>query len=1519
MRLSVSDRLLHALLRALKILAYVVSTILIFLVVAGILTQTPYMRNMLRTYLVSTLSKNLNGTLHIGRIEGNMIGGFTMDSVTIDRGEREVISIGRIVCFYEPLGFLRDRIDVSRLVIESPGLSLVKSPDGSWNLGTLFRPSGDTAAGTFNWEVRFADIQVHQGSLSVEDSQLVDGLEGAPVPLSFPSSYRFTIGDIWFEGAFSLKGGNAELTVNRLKWLSRNPDFELQQLAGTIRVEPSLTGVEDLTIQSRNSYLELDASISRSLLGGMPPLEGLRDDSVSLRLTSRNIDYDELSRFLTWIPRGRGAAAIRCDADGPFGDLRVSRLNVVTGRSSVDVRGTVSRLHTPEKLHLDVLIEPSRVTLTDLDLFIRQIPEDILSPDLPIGVKGHFVGLPLDFATDLELEGEFGRVSGRNALHLNITPPAYSASYEMEGFNPGLLFVKEFPRTLLNGRMELQGEDFDPEKMKTNFFLILDSSRFRGYWFDALQANGTMSSGTIDAEAGGSSGRTKADASFSARLAGDTISVNAADFSVASLDLAPLLQDSLYGSDITVRGKASFTASSVHDLNARAALVLLPSRFRGHDMEADSISFVLDQDNPRRKLLRLTSSMADVELDGMFDLDLLAETVERRFAGLVRAVGDHAAGHDTTAPPKAAARDASRHPAAGRTMNFSYRVNINNLLPVGEFLSTTPFNVHGSVAGNFSSDPKGLSAGMKGRLEEFYIGTIDDGWLMKDATVDIRIGNLGETAVLENLTADLDLDLGTGIVAGKSLDNAGLELHYADARGIIAASGRVDSILTVVLSGQASIQPRTFVFDLDTLRARAGDYGWSNDQDVQFRLSSEGLRIMRAVFRRGDEEISARGLLGKRGSLDAVFGIRRFDLSALNMLLPYRDLRSPGNGFMGTAQADISLGGTPETPTFSIQASSENFVLRKTRLGYVESNINYADRRLNIAVQNRMTKASARPVLTVDGRMPADFSFTGAAERFPDLEQDIRIHADNFDISIFDPLIPELQNLTGRLNSNLVIGGTPLHPAYSGSMEFGSVNCLFVPNNLPYVINGTIEARGSRLVLGDFTLENVPTARPAGKMQLSGAITTDRFKLDSFDITGRGSLLIMGEETRRALPEMYGPLFIRPDSAGLNLSGNLSRPFLSGNVLVTDAFITFPPKSRQQSTLGFRRLNYVVVNDTSAGYTSEADFLKPFFGTGDPAAADARTGGQEGGLAFIDQLRYNLNVETRGTPSIRFIFSQLSDEILYAELNGRASVVNETGEPRIYGTIEIGSPSYYKFYQRFDATGRLKFVGPWDNPELDVRATYEASHVSYIAQSGEEDPDPRRVQVLLEITGRRYQPVLKMTLREESTSGGNFVDISGNSTPAEAQSDAISFILTGKFSDELTSSDRSTIAGDITPGTGAMVGSILTSSLLTSVLEDYIRKEFPFIRSVDVTYEGGSSPGTNVQVSANALKGYLRVGGKILSDVGRASVSYKASLGDIFDATSIRNLFFEIEQRIETETQKNKNTVEGRIYYRFSF
>jgi hypothetical protein len=1524
MPVTVSDRILTALLRVFKVFAYVVSTVLIFLILAGVLTQTPYLKNLIRSYLVSTLSKSINGTLNIGRIEGNMISGFSMDSVSIDQGGREVIAIGKIVCLYEPLGLLRRNIDITSLVVDAPRLTLVRSAGGRWTMADLFNTGSDTASSAGGWKIRVENFLFRYGTLQVDDSTIAARGDRGPADAgsripSFPTVRKFTIGDARFEGSLSIAGGVYDLKISRMNWYSHDPDFELQALSGGFHIDPDRTVVSGLNIRSGRSSLMVDASIERSLLEGIPSLGALKEDSVTLHLDAPRVDYDELRTFLTYIPRTPGSASVTCEAAGPFGELRVSGLRVITTSSDVSVSGLVSQLHDPAELTLDVAITPSMVTMRDLDIFISQIPEDVLAPDLPVRISGRFVGRPLDFATDLELEGEFGYAAGHAAMHLTADPIAYSASYTLRKFNPGTLFGVGFDSTTLNGRVDLQGEGFTPEEMKTNFFMILDSSRFRGFPLGGLEATGTLTAGALDAEAHATSGRTVADATFDARFSGDTVSVRNADVSVRSLDLAAILNDSSFRSDITARGRLSFGASSLDDLNAEAALVLLPSRFRGHEVGADSVLFTLDQRDPAKKVFRVNSSLARVELGGGFDLKLLGPTISGRLSALTGAIREHTLRQPEDASARATERETRRTGTSGGKMDFTYRVSLDNLLPVGEFFNTAPFNMHGDISGRFVSDPDHLMFSLSGNLKECFVGTIASGSLLRNATIDLTLSTRGDSAILEHLTSDLAIRFESGIVGGRPVDNARANLSYSDSKGVIMASLRLDSAMDVRVGGQASIQPGAYIVDLDTLNFNTGGYSWHNDQDVQFRLSDEGLRVMHAVFRRGDEEISARGLLGDDGKLDAALKVERFDLSVLNTLLPYPELKTPGNGFLGSAGGDVTLGGSLSSPEFTVTATSENFILRKTRLGFVEARMTYSDRRLGVLIQTKLSKTDPNPILTVDGFMPANFSFTGSGERFPDREQNIRVHAASFDISIFDPLISELENLTGRVNSELLIGGTPLRPEYSGSMDFADVNFLFVPNNIPYIMNGTIMAEGSRLVLSGFSVENLPTARPSGRMELSGTITTDRFKLDSFDITGKGNLLAMAEETRRVMPSMYGPLFIRTDSNGLNLSGNLSRPFLRGNVFVTDAFITFPPKNRTQTLQGYRTLNYVVVNDTSAGYTTEELFLRPFFESGDSASATEAGGGRRGRPTFLDLLRYDLNVETRGTPSIRFIFSQLSDEVLYAELNGRVSLVNEQGEPRVYGQIEIGAPSYYKFYQRFDATGRLKFVGPWDNPELDIRATYEASHITYSDQNGEGEAVPRRVQVLLEITGRRYEPVLKMTLREQSTTSGTYVDLSGNSTPAETQSDAISFILTGKFSNELTSSDRSTIAGDVTPGTGAMVGSILTSSLLTGVLEDYIRQELPFIRSVDVTYEGGSSPGTNVQVSANALKGYLRIGGKILSDVGRASVSYKASLGDIFNATSIRNLFFEIEQRIETETQKNKNTVEGRIYYRFSF
>jgi hypothetical protein len=242
----------------------------------------------------------------------------------------------------------------------------------------------------------------------------------------------------------------------------------------------------------------------------------------------------------------------------------------------------------------------------------------------------------------------------------------------------------------------------------------------------------------------------------------------------------------------------------------------------------------------------------------------------------------------------------------------------------------------------------------------------------------------------------------------------------------------------------------------------------------------------------------------------------------------------------------------------------------------------------------------------------------------------------------------------------------------------------------------------------------------------------------------------------------------------------------------------------------------------------------------------------------------------------------------------------------------VNPNSYYNFFRRFDASGKLKFVGQWDNPELDIVAAYEGYR-----SDPAHDSLQQKVIVQLKITGTRYEPKLEMSMKVQLQPGEDPVDWSTQAKGGDVQSDAISFILTGKFRDDLTSRER----GDIATNVGSAASSGFTTGVLSGALTDFLRQEFPFIRSADVSYQGGSfQQGANVRLSGEAFKGYWQVGGKILNDIGNANVSYSMSLGDVLKASSIHNLFLEIQRRVEGDlSEERKFTNEARLFYRFSF
>ncbi|HEV8217636.1 MAG TPA: hypothetical protein VGP95_17420, partial [Gemmatimonadaceae bacterium] len=128
------------------LVALIVFAFLGLLAVSAVLfvTRTQRGRDWVRdlaTPLVQRAAKG--GTVHIGRVTGNFLTGFTVDTFAIrDKRGELFLSTGRISVSYNPRDILDYRIYIRRASIQHPYVHLVQHNDYSWNYREVFASSG---------------------------------------------------------------------------------------------------------------------------------------------------------------------------------------------------------------------------------------------------------------------------------------------------------------------------------------------------------------------------------------------------------------------------------------------------------------------------------------------------------------------------------------------------------------------------------------------------------------------------------------------------------------------------------------------------------------------------------------------------------------------------------------------------------------------------------------------------------------------------------------------------------------------------------------------------------------------------------------------------------------------------------------------------------------------------------------------------------------------------------------------------------------------------------------------------------------------------------------------------------------------------------------------------------------------------------------------------------------------------------------------------------------------------------
>ena len=123
-------------------LVAIVSAGLLFLIglaVVGLLlalTQTDVGRRWVRDYVQQTLVEALRGkgSIYIGRLGGNLLSGFTIDSLAIRDAEDSLfVASGPIKLHYDLRDLVDKRIRLSSVELSHPVINLRRHADQTWN------------------------------------------------------------------------------------------------------------------------------------------------------------------------------------------------------------------------------------------------------------------------------------------------------------------------------------------------------------------------------------------------------------------------------------------------------------------------------------------------------------------------------------------------------------------------------------------------------------------------------------------------------------------------------------------------------------------------------------------------------------------------------------------------------------------------------------------------------------------------------------------------------------------------------------------------------------------------------------------------------------------------------------------------------------------------------------------------------------------------------------------------------------------------------------------------------------------------------------------------------------------------------------------------------------------------------------------------------------------------------------------------------------------------------------------
>jgi translocation and assembly module TamB len=215
--------------------------VLMLVLVAG-LTQTRRFKSWLRDKIEQQAGKLLNGKLHLGRIEGNLISNFSFRDLFIELESDTLLYVANIEVGLSPFDLLKQQVLVTNLIFQSPFLDIKQRPDSTWNVAHLTKPDSNQT-NTRLWRIALQNLEIKDGAVTL-----------APLDTLHQFLPR-RLKNISTSLRLDYTAPRLNVMLHNLRLTSVNPSLQLDSLAAQVFWGGDSLRIKNLMLRSKNSRL----------------------------------------------------------------------------------------------------------------------------------------------------------------------------------------------------------------------------------------------------------------------------------------------------------------------------------------------------------------------------------------------------------------------------------------------------------------------------------------------------------------------------------------------------------------------------------------------------------------------------------------------------------------------------------------------------------------------------------------------------------------------------------------------------------------------------------------------------------------------------------------------------------------------------------------------------------------------------------------------------------------------------------------------------------------------------------------------------------------------------------------------------------------------------------------------------------------------------------------------------------------------------------------------------------------